>query len=88
MAESSLLKTGEKAPTVAGGDTRTLGPSDSTDSGSDLVAGPVSDEALASDSDAAGTGERASANRRDNGDIGADIGTDRIEESPIDDDAD
>ncbi len=54
-----------------------LGPSDSSDSGSDVASGgAVSDERLASDTDAAGTGEDSAAD----GDIrpDADNGFDRI----------
>jgi len=82
MADSSLNKTGERTPEVAGGDTRTLGPSDSTDSGSD-VAGTGSAEWLDNDSDAAGTGERPSVNRRDSGEA-HDVDIDKV----LDEDAD
>ncbi len=87
MATSTLDLTGEEEPvTGLGHGTRALGPSDSSDSGSDVVGGPGMDEGLSdeqtrqaprkvtghagrdlgdldldSDSDRAGTGERASA---------------------------
>jgi hypothetical protein len=60
--------------------TRDLGPSDSSDSGSDLVGAgaDVGDADLDSDSDRAGTGERAAAGRDDVVD-GADIAPDHLE---------
>jgi hypothetical protein len=65
--------------------TRALGPSDSSDSGSD-VAGPIAgpglgDADLDSDSDRFGTGERAAADGDDAAE-GADIDADRIEVVP------
>ena len=65
--------------------TSALGPSDSSDSGSDL-AGPdaganIGDANLDSDSDRNGTGERAAAGG-DDAVEGADIGTDHIEDIP------
>ncbi len=58
MATSSLLGA-DRAPSLPSGtDVQSLGPSDSTDSGSDSV-GAFSHDELASDTDAAGTGERA-----------------------------
>ena len=60
MATSSILG-GEHLPEhVRGKDTHALGPSDNSDSGSDGQ-GAYGDEEMSSDSDAAGTGERASA---------------------------
>ncbi len=93
MSHSSILG-GERAPQQAKGrDDETLGPSDTSDSGSDIQgasrlktdaeegelggATPVSND---SDSDSMGTGERAEAvpeGARD----GADIGPDRIASS-------
>ena len=62
--------------TRKGNDTGSLGPSDSSDSGSDIASGSAaSPEDLASDSDAAGTGERAGPGRDEA--AGADIGIDR-----------
>jgi hypothetical protein len=95
MGRSILERTGERAPRVdKGHTTRDLGPSDSSDTGSDIVGGPgleddsdalnlqhgttsdaersrgpetagpdIGDENLDSDSDSAGTGERAAAGR-------------------------
>ena len=58
MATSSLLGA-HRAPSLPrGSDVASLGPSDSTDSGSDSL-GAFGDDELASDTDAAGTGERA-----------------------------
>ena len=64
-----------------GHDTRDLGPSDSSDSGSDLVGSTdaMSEDELESDSDRAGTGERASAARREQPADGADVAPDHIE---------
>jgi hypothetical protein len=60
MATSSILG-GSKAPEeISGKDLHALGPSDNSDSGSDAV-GAYGDDELSSDSDAVGTGERASA---------------------------
>ena len=60
MATSSILG-GSKAPEeISGKDVQALGPSDNSDSGSDAV-GAYGEDELSSDSDAAGTGERASA---------------------------
>lgn len=59
MAKSSIA--GGSIPPeqwMRGKDTQSLGPGDSSDTGSDTL-GAYSDEELAGDSDAAGTGERA-----------------------------
>lgn len=101
MPRSSLLGA-ERAPAIpAGRDVGSLGPSDSSDSGSDTMGiedrgegdlGLPTDVALGkdlefpgehpgsrgSDSDAAGTGERASASNELGGIDGADIGLDRV----------
>ncbi len=60
--------------------TAALGPSDSSDSGSDVAhAGPeLGDADLDSDSDRFGTGERASATRDTSPPEGADINVDHI----------
>lgn len=59
-----------------GNDTGSLGPSDSTDSGSDVSSGFVtSPEELVSDSDAEGTGDRAGVGK--NEEAGEDIGFDQ-----------
>jgi len=90
MATSSILG-GERAPTTPSGrDTDALGPSDSSDSGSDVqgergfdaldegqIGGDRAD--LDSDSDAPGTGERGAAVRDAEILEGADIAPDRIE---------
>ena len=94
MSQSSILG-GERAPQQASGrDAETLGPSDTSDSGSDiqgatrmrtepeegLEAGGATPVVENSDTDAAGTGERAEAvpeGARD----GADIAPDRIARS-------
>ena len=70
--------------------TRALGPSDSSDSGSDVAgagesAGPdLGDANLDSDSDRHGTGERAAASPDEEAGDGADIDTDHIETLPPD----
>ena len=80
MATSSILG-GAKAPEeISGKDLHALGPSDNSDSGSDAV-GAYGDDELSSDSDAVGTGERASAGRGRN-QSDADILPDHIEPSP------
>jgi hypothetical protein len=90
MATSSILG-GERAPTTPSGrDTDALGPSDSSDSGSDVqgergfdaldegqIGGDRAD--LGADSDALGTGERGSAVHDTEIVEGADIAPDRIE---------
>jgi hypothetical protein len=83
MATSSILG-GSKAPEeISGKDLQALGPSDNSDSGSDAV-GAYGDDELSSDSDAVGTGERASAGLgRSQPD--ADILPDHIEQAPGDD---
>jgi len=89
MATSSILG-GDRAPlNPSGRDTDALGPSDSSDSGSDvqgergfdaLDAGQIGGERadLRSDSDASGTGERGSAVNDTEIVEGADIAPDRI----------
>jgi hypothetical protein len=59
MATSSILGGQHLPEHVRGKDTNALGPSDNSDSGSDAQ-GAYGDDELSSDSDAAGTGERAS----------------------------
>lgn len=72
-----LSDQGEPLPHRTGSDTRALGPSDSTDSGSDFASGRAAGaEELLSDSDAAGTGERAGVGRHDG--EAADTSVDRI----------
>ena len=62
---------------LKGHDVRTLGPSDSSDSGAD-IAGDESEDELDSTSDRNGTGERMSAENEDDGMPGSDIAPDRI----------
>lgn len=59
--------------------TRSLGPSDNSDSGSDVAGNP--DLALDSDTDAEGTGERGDV-AIDKVEAGADIGFDHVETIP------
>ncbi|MEP7057022.1 MAG: hypothetical protein ABI809_04530 [Caldimonas sp.] len=99
MARSSILG-GERAPVhPAGHDTDALGPSDSSDSGSDVqgergfdaldtgeIGGDRAD--LSSDTDASGTGERGAAVHDADIVEGADIAPDRIGVFNAADDAD
>jgi len=81
MATSSILG-GDWVPRrPAGTDVGSLGPSDSTDSGSD-ARGAFDDDELTSDTDAEGTGERNSVDPR-NGPMDADILPDHIEGLPM-----
>ena len=76
MAHSSILG-GEHAPVHPSGKSADmLGPSDSSDSGSD-ARGDLGPDQLSSDSDRAGTGERASVEAEQGG-SGADILPDRV----------
>lgn len=95
MAQSSILGGERIAPRARGRDTEALGPSDSSDTGSDVQGerlaatppdvpgdfGVATPADLDSDTDAAGTGERASA-VPDGAEDGADITTDRIGRMP------
>jgi hypothetical protein len=77
MAHSSILG-GERAavqPSGRGADL--LGPSDSSDSGSDAM-GELGPDQMDSDTDRNGTGERASADMRDSG-SGLDILPDHVD---------
>jgi len=67
---------------LRGHGTRALGPSDSSDSGSDTAGPDVGDSNLDSDSDRNGTGERAAAARDPADESGSDIDADRIERIP------
>jgi hypothetical protein len=69
--------------------TRDLGPSDSSDSGSDLVGASegVGDLELDSDSDRSGTGERMGAGPAEEVPEAADIAPDRIERIEGDDES-
>jgi len=81
MATSSILGGDWVPKRPAGTDVGSLGPSDSTDSGSD-ARGAFDDDELSSDTDAQGTGERSSVDPR-SGPIDADILPDHIENLPI-----
>ena len=71
------LTEGTGASVSRGNDTGSLGPSDSTDSGSDVSAGSAtSPEELNSDSDRSGTGDRAGVGREDG--AGEDVGFDQV----------
>jgi hypothetical protein len=83
MADSTLdpdnIPAGTDRVLGRGHGTRALGPSDNSDSGSDVTGEP--DSELDSDTDAEGTGERAGVGM---GEEGSDIGYDRIETMPVD----
>lgn len=77
MATSSILGGTQLPEEVSGKDTDALGPSDTSDSGSDAQ-GAYGEGEMASDSDGVGTGERAMAGTgRDR--LDADILPDHIE---------
>ncbi|WP_229262832.1 hypothetical protein [Duganella radicis] len=82
MADSTLdpdnIPAGNDRTLGRGHGTRALGPSDNSDSGSDVVGEP--DTELDSDTDAEGTGERASV---DMSEAGSDIGFDHVEAIPV-----
>jgi hypothetical protein len=80
MATSSILGGSQVPEEISGKDMHALGPSDNSDSGSDAI-GAYGEDELASDSDSAGTGERAEAGM---GGIhsDADILPDHIEQGP------
>jgi len=89
MADSTLTQTGETPAKVSGGDTRTLGPSDTSDSGSDLISSGITEQELVNDSDSGGTGERASPDPTQAGTQADDIDTDKIvDDDPAADDPD
>ena len=81
MATSSILGGSQLPEEISGKDMHALGPSDNSDSGSDAV-GAYSEEELASDSDSAGTGERASVGVGLDSQPDADILPDHIEQAP------
>jgi len=68
-------------PSEDGHGTKALGPSDSSDSGSDVAGGDapalLGDSDLDGDSDSAGTGERATVGRDDTQPASRDVATDR-----------
>jgi hypothetical protein len=79
MATSSILGGSRLPQEISGKDMHALGPSDNSDSGSDAM-GAYGDDELSSDSDSAGTGERASVgSERAHAD--ADILPDHIEQA-------
>ena len=82
MATSSLLG-GTPAPEeISGKDIASLGPGDTSDSGSDTVGAYGADE-LTSDTDSSGTGERAAVEEgADEPESNADISPDHIESAP------
>ncbi|MEO7399726.1 MAG: hypothetical protein ABIV07_02990 [Polaromonas sp.] len=77
MATSSIVGGSKLPEEISGKDMQALGPSDNSDSGSDVV-GAYDDEQLASDSDACGTGEGYAVGQ-DRGQPDADILPDHIE---------
>ena len=77
MATSSILGGSRLSEEVSGKDLQALGPSDNSDSGSDVM-GAYGEEQLSSDSDSSGTGERADVGF-DSTPAGADILPDHIE---------
>lgn len=82
MSDSTLdpdnIPVGSDRTLGSGHGTRALGPSDNSDSGSDVVGGP--DIGFDSDTDAQGTGERAGVEREAAPD--GDIGFDHVETMP------
>lgn len=79
MATSSILGGSQVPEEIAGKDIHALGTSDNSDSGSDVIGAYGADE-LASDSDSAGTGERAEVGKGDP-QPDADIMPDHIEQA-------
>ena len=71
---------GGTGTSVSRSDTGTLGPSDSTDSGSDVASGSAaSPEELISDSDRFGTGDRPGVGRKEG--ANEDVGFDQVVEA-------
>jgi hypothetical protein len=83
MATSSVAGGSQASEETSGKDIHSLGPSDNPDSGSDAV-GAYGDDELSGDSDAAGTGERATIGPGLDP-LDADILPDRVEYGPGDD---
>lgn len=77
MAKSSILGGERAAVQSSGRGADLLGPSDSSDSGSDAM-GELGPDQMDSDTDRSGTGERASADLRDSG-AGLDILPDHVD---------
>jgi len=71
---SNFPADGEQLNPLKGHDTGALGPSDSSDSGSDVAGGDPTDD----DSDRSGTGERAAVGRKRRTRTDTDLDTDRI----------
>jgi hypothetical protein len=89
MGRSSLLGIEEAATEPAGRDVESLGPNDSSDTGSDSVGVPGAGAGDAAASDAAGTGEGRGAVQDSAPREAADIGVDRTfsaEAGPVDED--
>jgi hypothetical protein len=81
MATSSILG-GERAPVLPSGrGADLLGPSDSSDTGSDSI-GELGPDQLGSDTDRYGTGERPSADLRESGN-GEDILPDHVARASV-----
>lgn len=83
MATSSVIRSGEQAPVVnKGHGVDALGPSDLSDSGSDIHGAQAYPEGdmgdIEADTDAGGTGERAASDADNSAREGQDIGVDRI----------
>lgn len=80
MASSTLdpdnIPAGRKRKTLKGHDTKSLGPSDTSDSGSDM-AGP-GDLGMDDNSDSAGTGEHLTAGKDPKVRVNADRDADRV----------
>lgn len=79
MATSSILGGSQPPEEISGKDIHALGTSDNSDSGSDVI-GAYGEDELASDSDSAGTGERAEVGIGDS-QPDADILPDHIEQA-------
>ncbi len=86
MAHSSLLGGDPTPRQPSGTDVASLGPSDLSDTGSDMGMGALDPEALDSDSDSLGTGERATVDGRSPV-SGADILPDHLERAGASDEA-
>jgi len=92
MASSPLdpanIPVGPDRRVLEGHGTSALGPSDSSDSGSDSqhAARRLGDALLDSDSDRSGTGERAGATPDTEIEAGSDIAPDHVEEMPDEED--
>lgn len=79
MATSSILGGSQLPEEISGKDIHALGPSDNSDSGSDAI-GAYGEDELSSDSDSAGTGERAEVGIGGGSQPDADILPDHIEQ--------